>query len=340
MTPTALRERRAPSPRGERFRRSGDGAARAARGRPRGSLRARAGPGPAHRRPGARAPAARPASGRSPSWPAHRHLRLRLSGLAARRPRQGARAQPRPLRRASRPPHARPQRGARRDLRLGQPDGDAAARRPLRRRAGALVRQGARRRPRRRRAASRQLRRRPAQRRRARRGRRRPGLEVLDAAERLRDAAGQLQHAGLLPRRRAGRARPRPARLRLLARLGPLERPQGRHQRRRRSQHRRRRPRPRELRCCPSSATSTSRTRSCCRRTRSSSSGRCSVRAPSWRSSTPASTTSTASRARATPGWASSAPARATSTCATRCATSASTSVRSSAPGCGCSSSA
>ena len=53
--------------------------------------------------------------------PQHRHDDLGLPGLAARRPRQGAPAQPQAARRAPRAPRARPQRGARRDLGLGQP---------------------------------------------------------------------------------------------------------------------------------------------------------------------------------------------------------------------------
>ena len=71
--------------------------------------------------------------------------------------------------------------------------------------------------------------------------RRRPELQVLDAPERLRVAAREPPHADLLPRRRPGGARPRPARARVLARVGPVDRLQDRDERRRRRRHRRRR---------------------------------------------------------------------------------------------------
>ena len=82
-----------------------------------------------------------------------------------------------------------PQRGARRDLRLGQPARRPAAGPALRRRARHVVRQGPRPRPRGRRDPPRQLRRRRAHRRRARARRRRPELQVLDDPERVRAAA-------------------------------------------------------------------------------------------------------------------------------------------------------
>ena len=63
-------------------------------------VRPRGGPDPPDGPPGPRPPAARPAPRRPPPRPAHRHDDLRLPGLAARRPRPGARPQPR-ARRAS-----------------------------------------------------------------------------------------------------------------------------------------------------------------------------------------------------------------------------------------------
>jgi hypothetical protein len=122
---------------------------------------------------------------------------------------------------------------------VGQPAQPATARRALRRRARHVVRKGARARPRGRRPAPRQLRGRLAHRRRAGRGGRRPQLQVVDDPERLGVPARQPRHAGLLPGRRRRGDRPRPARLRLLARLRALGRLQDRHQRRRRGRHRR-----------------------------------------------------------------------------------------------------
>ena len=63
----------------------------AARGLARRQVRPRGGPHPPDRHPGARPPAARPAPRRPPPRAHDRHDDLRLPGLAARRPRQGAR---------------------------------------------------------------------------------------------------------------------------------------------------------------------------------------------------------------------------------------------------------
>ena len=219
-------------PSGSRFRRAGDdGGSRrrrpAPRHLPRRQVRPRGGPDTPDGPPGPRPPPARPAPRRPPPRAHDRHDDLGLPGLAARRPRQGARPQPRARRGPPRATRARPERGARRHLRLGQPARRPAPRLQVRRRAGHVVRQGARARPRGRLAPPRQLRRRLAHRRRARRRGRRPRLQVLHDPERLRVAARQPPDAGLLPRQRAGGPRPRPARARLLARLracGPASR--------------------------------------------------------------------------------------------------------------------
>ena len=83
-------------------------------------------------------------------------------------------------------------------------------------------------------ASPRQLRRRLPHGRGARRRGRRPELQVLDDPECLRAGAREPAHAGLLPRQRAGGARPGPARARLLARVRALGRLQGRDERGRR----------------------------------------------------------------------------------------------------------
>ena len=168
-----------------------------------------------------------------------------------------------------------------------------AARLELRRRAGHVVRQGARPRPRRRLPAPRQLRRGLPHRRRPRGGRRRPQLQVLHDPERLRADAREPPHAGLLPRQRAGGRGPRPARLRLLARVGPVGRLQDRHERGRRRRHRRGRARTASPRCCPTSVTSTSRPATCLRRRRSRWSAACWACAPTSPSPTRARTAST-----------------------------------------------
>ena len=224
---------------------NGSRARRAPRGQPRRQVRARGRAHPDHRRPGARAPGARPAPRRPAPRPDHRHDDLRLPGLAARRPRPGAREQPRAARAAPRAPRARPQRGARRDLGVGEPADRPAPRRQARRRARHVVRQGAGPRSGRRRPSPRQLRRRLAHRRRAGRRRRRPKLQVLHDPERVRVAARQPPHAGVLPRQPGRGDRPRPARLRVLARVRAVGRLQDRHERGRRGRHRRRGARPR-----------------------------------------------------------------------------------------------
>ena len=124
---------------------------------------------PPHGPPGPRPPPARPAPRRPPPRPHHRHDDLRLPGLAARRPRQGARPQPRARRGPPRPARARPERGARRHRRPGAASSPAQL--PGSKYDGVLghvVRQGARARPRGRLAPPRQLRRRLAHGRRAR----------------------------------------------------------------------------------------------------------------------------------------------------------------------------
>ncbi len=77
---------------------------RAGRDQARRQVPARAGKGADHRRPGDRPAGARPAPRRPPPRPRDGHDDLRLPGLAARRPRPRARAQPRAARAA--PGHA------------------------------------------------------------------------------------------------------------------------------------------------------------------------------------------------------------------------------------------
>ena len=72
----------------------------------------------------------------------HRHLRVRLPGLAARRRRPGARPPGRPPRRPPHRPPARAQRGARRRRGVGVADGRRRPLRGRRRRRRRLVRQG------------------------------------------------------------------------------------------------------------------------------------------------------------------------------------------------------
>ena len=171
--------------------------------------------------------------------------------------------QARAVRRAPRAPRARPERGAGRHVGVGKPAGRGTARLPLRRRAGPLVRQGAGARPRGRLPAARQLRRRFSHRRRDRRGGRRSRQQVVHPAERLRVAARGPAHAGVLPGRRAGRARPRPPRLGVLAGLRALELDEDRDQRGRRARHRRRGARAASRPCCPRSSGAAARTRTC-----------------------------------------------------------------------------
>ena len=75
--------------------------------------------------------------------------------------------------------------------------------------------------------------------------RRRPGGEVVDAAELERRHARRPAHADPVPRRRAGGARPQPPRGGPVTRQRHLGRPQARHAGRRRHRHRRRPPGPR-----------------------------------------------------------------------------------------------
>ena len=182
---------------------------------------------------------ARSAPRRSPARAHHRHDDLRLPGLAVGRLRSGAWAQLAAPRRAPRAPRARPQRGARRHLGLGQPAREPSARRHLRRRARPVVRQGSRARPGGRLAAPRELRGRVAHGRSPRGRGRRPELQVLHHPQRVRATAGLAAHAHLLSRQRAGGGRPGPARVRVLARVGTLGRLQDSHERGRRRGDRR-----------------------------------------------------------------------------------------------------
>ena len=242
MNPSALRER--PDRRRQRRAKPRRGSAvdgvrqgQSQRGHARRQVPPGGRPRPPHGSAGPRPAAPRPAPRRPRRGLLTGHARVRLSGLAARRLRPGAPAPRRALRRAPRASRARAQRGAGRHLRVGQPARRAAARLELRRGAGHVVRQGARTRPRGRRAAPRQLRRRRAHRRRPRGRGRRPELQVVDRPERLRVAPGEPAHAGVRARRRAGRARPRAARIRLLACVRAVVRDEDRHQRRRRVRH-------------------------------------------------------------------------------------------------------
>ena len=153
-------------------------------------------------------------------------VRLRLPGLAARRARQGARAPARSCA-SEHDVFARPgpERGARRDRRPGAASSPSdAPRRALRRRARHVVRQGPRPRPRRpTRCATRTTRRRLAHRRRARSSSATTRAQVVHAAERVRVAAREPARADVLPGRRPGGARPRPARMGVLARVGAVE---------------------------------------------------------------------------------------------------------------------
>ncbi len=109
------------------------------------------------------------------------------------------------------------------------------SRRPAagRRRDRRLVRQEPRPGPRGRRAAPRELRRHPPARRCARAGRRRSVVQVLHLALGGRGDAGGAAHADVLPGHAAGGPGPRAARGRVLARVGAVERDEGRHQHRR-----------------------------------------------------------------------------------------------------------
>ena len=78
--------------------------------------------------------------------------------------------------------------------------------------------------------------------------RRRPGRQVVDAAQLERRHARRPAHADPVPRRRAGGARPRPPRRRAVARQRHLGRAEARHAGRRRHRHGRRPPRPRAAR--------------------------------------------------------------------------------------------
>ena len=118
-------------------------------------------------------------------------VRQRLPGLAARRPRPGARARARAPGPARRRLPAGAQRGARRDRRRRHAAARRAARARPRRRDRLLVRQEPRPRPRRRRDPPRQRQRHRAARRRGRADRRRPGVQVLDAAQLVRAAVPQ-----------------------------------------------------------------------------------------------------------------------------------------------------
>ena len=152
--------------------------------------------------------------------------------------------------------------------------------------------------------------------------RRRPGGEVLDAAELQRRHPGRPAHADPVPRRRAGGARPGPPRRRPVARQRHLGRPQARHAGRRRHRHRRRAPRPRRSpssRRWRSTASSSCPTRAagCSRRTRSRWSASSSRSARCSPAATASPTSSTASPSPPT-GTGSASPPAATRT--TSCA--------------------
>ena len=168
------------------------------------------------------------------------HLRLRLPGLAARRPRQGdhaAAASSRPTtalhsspastRSSRRPPSRAPSCATS----LPRPAYDGVLGVWYGKNPGPGPRDG--------RAAPRELRRHrppPAARSRSSATTRAASPRRCPAPPRRTLAA--LQHADVLPRHAAGGPRPRPARHRLLARVGPVERAEDRHERRRRGRHR------------------------------------------------------------------------------------------------------
>ena len=132
------------------------------------------------RHPSPRPASHRAAARRSRRGAHHRGVRERLSRLTTRRLRQRDRHR-RPVR--ARPPDrgpARAQRGARGHRRDGQPAGRLASRCPLRRRAGALVRQGTGHRPGQRRDPPRCVRRQRSPGRRGAAHRRRPQRQVVD----------------------------------------------------------------------------------------------------------------------------------------------------------------
>ncbi len=258
----------------------------AARRRParrlaRRQVRARLRPRLPDRRPGARPPPDPAAPARHAGGAQHRRLRLRLSRLAARRPRPGAvEGAEVPRSRAHQVP-ARPERGPRRHRDLGLAAGQPVQGRERRRRVRDVVRQGPRRRPLRRRVQARELRRHVEARRRAGARRRRPRGEIVDAAAPVRSPVLGGDDAGAVSVVGAGDPRSRPARLGdepLLRLLGRLQ-VRRRHRRElgvglRRRRSRRRSSFPTTSRCRPTACRSAGPTRSSrpkrgCRTTRS-----------------------------------------------------------------------
>ena len=187
--------------------------------------------------------------------PQHRHADLRLPRLAARRPRPDARAQPD---RCCAEHNVVFISGVNEDLGATVVYGSQLANllpaAEVRRRARHVVRQGPGCRPHRRHLQARQLRRRRPERRCAGPRRRRPAVEVLDAARPTpRSPSTTRSVPRALPGQRPGDPRPRPPGLRAVALLRPLGRLQDRHQRRRRDRHRRGRAGPRERSSIPAS---------------------------------------------------------------------------------------
>ena len=202
---------------------------------------------------------------------AHRHDDLRLPGLAARRARQGARAQPRARSTGHHvAPRARPQRGARRDRGVGHPARGPAARlaydgvlgvwygkAPGVDRAADAIRHG-------------NFVGRPAPGGVARGVRRRPGCKSSTLPSASESLLAALQMPVLYPGSvqevlDLGRHA-----IALLARVRPVGGAQDRHERRRRGRHRRRRARPRRRRSCRRSSgtarpTCTAQRRTCWR---------------------------------------------------------------------------
>ena len=162
----------------------------------------------------------------------HRRLRLRLSRLAARRPRPESLARQEVARGRQHRLPARPQRGTRRDRRLGLAAGRDARRGQVRRRLRPLVRQGPGRRPLRRRVPPRQHGRHLEARRRAGADGRRPHGGILHRRAPVRIPLRRRDDPDPEPGRRAGDPRLRPLRLRhvpLLRHLGRVQMRQGQH---------------------------------------------------------------------------------------------------------------
>ena len=194
-------------------------------------------PRPVVRDRGARPPDDRPAPPRPGPRPQHRRLRQRLRRVAARRPRPRAVPGVSLPRRCRRRLHARRQRGAGRHRGRRHPTTRRARRPAPRRRCRLLVRQEPRPRPGGRRHPARQLLRHDSVRRRGRGDRRRPVLQVVDAAELVGVDGPQPRRPAARPRLGGRRPHPRPARRRPLPARRRLDRPQDRRRHRRRRGH-------------------------------------------------------------------------------------------------------